>query len=76
MKYFIVGIGNMGVKYDNICYNIGFDVLDYLVQLKDVSWCNDILGDVMEFKYCGCIFVLFKFFIYVNFSGKVVCYWL
>lgn len=76
MKYLIVGIGNMGAKYDNTRHNIGFDVLDYLAQSKDASWRNDTLGDVTELKHRGRTFVLLKPSTYVNLSGKAVRYWL
>lgn len=76
MKYLIVGIGNMGAKYDNTRHNIGFDVLDALAKTHAVDFENDQLGDLAEFKFKGRTFVLLKPSTYVNRSGKAVRYWL
>lgn len=76
MKYLIVGLGNMGVDYDNTRHNIGFDVVDALAKSFNVSFKNDQLGDVAEFKYKGRTFVLLKPSTYMNRSGKAVRYWL
>lgn len=50
MKYLIVGFGNIGVKYDNIWYNIGFDVVDVLVEKYGGEWVIEKLGDVVMIK--------------------------
>lgn len=76
MKYLIVGIGNMGAKYDNTRHNIGFDVVDYLAASKEASWRNDTQGDVAQIKHRGRTFILLKPSTYVNLSGKAVRYWL
>lgn len=76
MKYLIVGIGNMGAKYDNTRHNIGFDVVDYLAKSKEASWRNDTLGDLAQIKHRGRTFILLKPSTYVNLSGKAVRYWL
>lgn len=76
MKYLIVGIGNMGAKYDNTRHNVGFEVLDHLANAKEASWSNDTLGDVTQVKHRGRTFVLLKPSTYVNLSGKAVRYWL
>ena len=76
MKYLIAGIGNMGADYDDTRHNIGFDVVDALAKEFDVSFKNDQLGDLAEFKHKGRTFVLLKPSTYVNLSGKAVRYWL
>ena len=76
MKYLIVGLGNMGADYDNTRHNIGFDVVDALAKAFDVSFQNDQLGDIAEFKFKGRTFVLLKPSTYMNRSGKAVRYWL
>lgn len=76
MKYLIVGLGNMGADYDNTRHNIGFDVVDALASAFDVSFKNDQLGDIAEFKFRGRTFVLLKPSTYMNRSGKAVRYWL
>lgn len=76
MKYLIVGLGNMGAEYDNTRHNIGFDVVDALAKSFEVSFENDQLGDVAEFKFKGRTFVLLKPSTYMNRSGKAIRYWL
>lgn len=76
MKYLIVGLGNMGAKYDNTRHNIGFDVIDALGKRFEVKFEHEKLGDLGEFKYKGRIFVLLKPSTFMNLSGKAVNYWL
>ena len=76
MKYLIVGIGNMGAEYDGTRHNIGFDAVDLLAKDFNVTFKNDTLGDVAEFKTRGRTFVLLKPSTYVNLSGKAVRYWM
>ena len=76
MKYLIVGLGNMGDEYENTRHNIGFLVVDALAKEHEVSFKNDQLGDIAEFKYKGRTFVLLKPSTYMNLSGKAVRYWL
>ncbi|MEM9990725.1 MAG: aminoacyl-tRNA hydrolase [Bacteroidota bacterium] len=76
MKYLIVGLGNVGAKYDNTRHNIGFDVVDYLAKEHEATWSTEQLGEVTEFRHKGRIFVLLKPSTYMNLSGKSVRYWL
>lgn len=76
MKYLIVGLGNIGAKYDNTRHNVGFDVVDHLAKEFDAEWKVDNLGSVAEFKHKGRTFVLLKPSTYMNLSGKSVRYWL
>lgn len=76
MKFLIVGLGNIGPKYDGTRHNIGFDVVDELARMKEVSWKTDQLGDIASFKHRGRIFVLLKPSTYMNLSGKAVRYWM
>ncbi|MBR9919774.1 MAG: aminoacyl-tRNA hydrolase [Bacteroidetes bacterium] len=76
MKYLIAGLGNMGAEYDNTRHNIGFDVLDLLAKEFEVTFKNDTLGDIAEFKHKGRTFVLLKPSTYMNRSGKAVRHWL
>ena len=76
MKYLIVGLGNIGAKYDNTRHNIGFEVVDYLADAFGVSWSTQKLGDVTEFRHKGRTFVLLKPSTYMNLSGKSVRYWM
>lgn len=76
MKYLIVGLGNIGAKYDNTRHNIGFEVVDALAKEAGVAWKTDNLGDIAEFRHKGRIFVLLKPSTYMNLSGKSVRYWM
>lgn len=76
MKYLIVGLGNVGAKYQDTRHNIGFLVNDLLAKEFEVSFKTDQLGDVAEFKYKGRTFVLLKPSTYMNLSGKAVRYWM
>lgn len=76
MKYLIVGLGNIGVKYDNTRHNIGFEVLDHLAEEFGVEWKTEKLGDVCEFRHKGRTFILLKPSTYMNLSGKSVRYWM
>ncbi|MFV9483729.1 aminoacyl-tRNA hydrolase [Christiangramia sp. ASW11-125] len=75
-KFLIVGLGNIGPKYENTRHNIGFKILDELAREKVVSFETQKLGDVASFKFKGRTFVLLKPSTYMNLSGKAVNYWM
>jgi PTH1 family peptidyl-tRNA hydrolase len=76
MKYLIAGLGNMGADYDHTRHNVGFEAVDFLAKEFEVSFKNDTLGDLAEFRHKGRTFVLLKPSTYMNRSGKAVRYWL
>ena len=57
-KFLIVGLGNIGGKYHNTRHNIGFKILDFLVEEEEVSFNTQKLGDVATFKFKGRTFIL------------------
>ncbi len=75
-KFLIVGLGNIGEKYENTRHNIGFKVLDYLASTEDLTFETQKLGDVTTYKLKGRTFILLKPSTYMNLSGKAVQYWL
>ncbi|MGJ8665085.1 MAG: aminoacyl-tRNA hydrolase [Patiriisocius sp.] len=75
-KFLIVGLGNIGPKYENTRHNIGFKVLDYLAKKEDLTWETVKLGDVTTYKSKGRTFILLKPSTFMNLSGKAVKYWL
>jgi len=75
-KYLIVGLGNIGAKYDNTRHNIGFKIVDALAKEQGVSFETDKLGDLATFRFKGRTFVLLKPSTYMNLSGKAVKYWM
>ena len=75
-KYLIVGLGNIGEKYQNTRHNIGFKVLDFFAKTEEVTFETQKLGDVTVYKFKGRQFILLKPSTYMNLSGKSVLYWL
>lgn len=76
MKYLIVGIGNIGAKYDDTRHNIGFEVVDYMAKQSEASWKEVSHGSMTMVKHKGRQLYLLKPNTYVNLSGKAVRYWL
>jgi len=75
-KYLIVGLGNIGVDYENTRHNIGFKILDELASKENVIFENQKLGSVSKFRFKGRTFILLKPSTYMNLSGKAVKYWM
>lgn len=75
-KFLIVGLGNIGPKYEETRHNIGFKVLDQLAREQDVIFETAKLGDKAEFRFKGRTFILIKPSTFMNLSGKAVNYWL
>lgn len=75
-KFLIVGLGNIGEKYEETRHNIGFKVLDQLAAEENISFETVKLGDRAEFKWKGRTFILIKPSTFMNLSGKAVNYWM
>jgi len=75
-KFLVVGLGNIGPKYDNTRHNIGFKVLDALATKENLSFETEKLGDLTTYKYKGRTILLLKPNTYMNLSGKAIRYWL
>ena len=75
-KFLIVGLGNIGEKYENTRHNIGFKVLDHLARQENILFETQKLGDIAQYKLKGRTFILLKPSTYMNLSGKAVLYWL
>ncbi|WP_248724341.1 aminoacyl-tRNA hydrolase [Seonamhaeicola sp. ML3] len=75
-KFLIVGLGNIGAKYENTRHNIGFKVLDHFAKKEDLTFETLKLGDLTTFKLKGRTFIFLKPSTYMNLSGKAVLYWL
>ncbi len=75
-KFLIVGLGNIGSEYDGTRHNIGFQVVDYLVNKHKASFETARLADVSHFKIKGRQLVVIKPNTYMNLSGRAVRYWL
>lgn len=75
-KFLIVGLGNIGEKYENTRHNIGFKILDELAEEHKTSFETEKLGDIASFRFKGRTFILLKPSTYMNLSGKAVKYWM
>lgn len=75
-KFLIVGLGNIGEKYNNTRHNIGFQILNDLAKEHTATFETEKLGDVATFRFKGRTFVLLKPNTYMNLSGKAVKYWM
>ncbi|MFA7116903.1 MAG: aminoacyl-tRNA hydrolase [Bacteroidales bacterium] len=76
MNYLIVGLGNVGYKYNNTRHNIGFKVLDAWSQASNIVFKTERYGDIAEVCFKGRKLTLLKPSTYMNLSGKAVRYWL
>ena len=75
-KYLIVGLGNIGEKYQNTRHNIGFNILDHFAKSENLTFETKKLGDLTTYKFKGRIFKFLKPSTFMNLSGKSVLYWL
>ena len=74
-KYLIVGLGNVGEEYNNTRHNIGFEILNKLVEKNEIDWEVKKLAIYSSFKKKGRQFLLIKPSTFMNNSGKAVRYW-
>jgi|TARA_R110002051_G_scaffold120997_3_gene194165 PTH1 family peptidyl-tRNA hydrolase len=75
-KFLIVGLGNIGPKYENTRHNIGFKVVDAFAKAQECSFETEKLGDIARTKVKGKTVILLKPNTYMNLSGKAVRYWM
>ncbi|GAA4972884.1 aminoacyl-tRNA hydrolase [Algibacter aquimarinus] len=75
-KYLIVGLGNIGEKYENTRHNIGFKILDFFAKKADISFETLKLGDVSSYKIKGRTLIFLKPSTFMNLSGKAILYWM
>ncbi|RZS99015.1 aminoacyl-tRNA hydrolase [Aquimarina brevivitae] len=75
-KFLIVGLGNIGPKYENTRHNIGFKVLDQFAQEEELTFETKKLGDLTTHKHKGRTLILLKPNTFMNLSGKAVRYWM
>ena len=75
-KFLVVGLGNIGEKYENTRHNIGFDIVDQIALKLNSTFGSAKYGDVLKTKYSGKQIVLLKPNTFMNLSGKAVLYWL
>ena len=75
-KFLIVGLGNIGEKYNDTRHNIGFKILDEIATKQEVIFESQKLGSITKFRFKGRTFILLKPSTFMNLSGKSVKYWM
>ncbi|HXB42678.1 MAG TPA: aminoacyl-tRNA hydrolase [Puia sp.] len=75
-KFLIAGLGNFDLEYAGTRHNIGFDVVDKLVQKHGGSFVLSRLAGVAEIKWKAKTIICIKPTTYMNLSGKAVKYWM
>ena len=75
-KFLIVGLGNIGPKYENTRHNVGFNILDFFAEKESLTFEFAKLGAITTYKLKGRSFLFLKPSTYMNLSGKAVRYWL
>lgn len=75
-KKIIVGLGNIGIAYENTRHNIGFEVLDFLAKEHKAIFENKKYAGIAKFTFKGTIFILIKPTTFMNLSGKAVKFWM
>ena len=69
----IVGLGNPGREYENTRHNIGFQLLDYIADRKNLDFSKEKFnGKYAEYNVDGEKIILVKPLSYMNLSGNVV----
>ena len=75
-KFLIVGLGNIGPKYENTRHNIGFKVVDAFAKAQQTNFETAKLGDNARTKVKGKTVILLKHNTFMNLSGKAIRYWM
>ncbi|MDG2147754.1 MAG: aminoacyl-tRNA hydrolase [Flavobacteriaceae bacterium] len=75
-KFLIVGLGNIGAKYEKTRHNIGFRIIDLLSSEKNITLEKLKLGQLGVLNYSGKKIFLLKPSTLMNLSGKSVRYWM
>jgi len=76
MKFLIVGLGNIGEEYWGTRHNIGFRIVNELVDTADASFREERYGAVARLRVKNAELVVLKPNTYMNLSGMAVRYWL
>ncbi|WP_350292548.1 aminoacyl-tRNA hydrolase [uncultured Croceitalea sp.] len=75
-KFLVVGLGNIGDKYENTRHNIGFKILDALAESENFIFEDAKLAAIATFKHKGRSVLCIKPSTYMNLSGKAIRYWM
>ena len=75
-KFLIVGLGNIGEEYKETRHNIGFKILNELINKFGGKFEVSRYALRSKFNFKGKAFVCIKPSTYMNLSGKAVKYWM
>jgi PTH1 family peptidyl-tRNA hydrolase len=74
MKYLIVGLGNIGQEYWGTRHNIGFRIVNELVDATDATFREERYGAVAHMRVKNAELVVLKPNTFMNLSGNAVRY--
>ena len=75
-KFLVVGLGNSGKEYEKTRHNIGFKIVDSLINNFQSSFELAKHGYIAQFKIKGHEVIVLKPTTFMNLSGKAVRYYL
>lgn len=76
MKYLITGLGNIGSEYWGTRHNIGFRVVNKLVEDAGTGFSEERYGAIARMRIKNCELIILKPNTFMNLSGNAVRYWL
>ena len=75
-SYLVVGLGNIGSKFEKTRHNIGFDIVEYIAKQKKISFEKLRYGELCNFNLKGKTCYILKPNTFMNLSGKSVLFWI
>lgn len=76
MKYLITGLGNIGSEYLGTRHNVGFRVVNALVEDAGAFFTEERYGAIARMRIKNCELIVLKPNTFMNLSGNAVRYWL
>ena len=76
MKYLITGLGNIGTEYLGTRHNIGFRVVNQLVESVNGQFTEERYGAIARVRVKSAELIVLKPNTFMNLSGHAVRYWL
>ncbi len=75
-SYLVVGLGNIGSKFEKTRHNIGFDIVEHIAKQKKISFKMLRYGELCSFNLKGKSCYILKPNTFMNLSGKSVLFWI
>ena len=75
-KFLVVGLGNIGINYEQTRHNIGFKVLEQYAKKKELTFEDNRYGSMTRSRVKGRQITFIKPSTLMNNSGKAVKYWM